>query len=65
MNVAPAVSCSSWMVVSLRGVRRAPASVPRSTGIHGGREVVGFVSANDDPVARAQSRCDDNMHALP
>ena len=53
------------MVVSLRGVRRAPASVPRSTGIHGGREVVGFVSANDDPVARAQSRCDDSMHALP
>ena len=38
---------------------------PQVTGVHGGRDVVGFVSANDDPVARAQSRCDDSMHALP
>jgi len=52
------------MVVSLRGVR---ARGERSQVDRGPRrpDVVGFVSANDDPVARAQSRCDDNMHAFP
>ena len=65
MNVAPASTCRSWIVVSLRGFRRHPASVPSSTGVHGGRAVVGRVCANDEPVAREHRRCEAIMQALP
>ena len=65
MNSAPAATCRSCIVVSLRGVSRAPASVPISTGTHGGRDVVGDVSAKDRPVTAPQSRCDEAMHAFP
>ncbi len=65
MNSAPAATCRSWIVVSLRGVSRAPASVPISTGTQGGRAVVGAVSANVLPVTEAHSRCEDDMHAFP
>ncbi len=65
MKVAPASACRSWIVVSLRGVRRHPASVASSTGTQGARAVVGFVSANDEPTAREQSRWEASMQALP
>jgi hypothetical protein len=39
--------------------------VPISTGTHGGRAVVGAVSANVLPVTDAHNRCEDDMHAFP
>ena len=65
MNVAPASAWRSCIAVSLRGFRRQPASVPSSTGTHGGRAVVGRVCANDEPVAREHRRCEAIMQALP
>ena len=65
MNSAPAATLRSWTGVSFRGVRRAPASAAISTGVHGGRAVVGFVSASERPVALPQSRWEESMHALP